>query len=242
MIQGTSDGKTGTARLLADALGWTAAGRFACLSGEPKPFPAAPLRQPDAPAMLLADDANLGHALALQRGIDLVRERPEWRLCATVQDSHTGRPVPAHALDMGFMVRLSAEAGEDWKPRGRSRWTAEAPVSLGASVAPLLPQPDEAVPTACAEGLEALRRGLAEHGAAPSRRAMADAWNYCGLMRAALGEAADAAWILDMAVSQRVLPVLLATAPVEALRALPSLLRGLPRSLSLLSQPLPLPV
>ena len=234
-------GKTGAARLLSEALGWAAAGRVFAVSGESKPFH-GPKPRADGPAMLLADDANLDDGRALRRGIELLRGHADWRLCATVQDSHTGGPIPANALDMGFMVRLSGDADADWRPRRPSPFAPQPPVSLDRAAAALLPQPEEAVPAACAQGLETLRKGLGGHGFTPSRRALVDAWNYCGVMNALMGEAADPEWILDMAFAQRVLPALLASAPLEVQRRLTALLRELPVSRALLRQPLPIMV
>ena len=84
-----------------------------------------------------------------------------------------------------------------------------------------------------------LREALASKGASISQRALQDAWGYTGIMCGALGEEADPMSILDLAVAQRVVPSLLADAPLEALAALPDLLTDLPRSRALLDQPLP---
>ena len=90
--------------------------------------------------------------------------------------------------------------------------------------------------------MDALRGGLDRCGATPSRRALDDAWRYCALMLAALGDSADPLALLDRAVAQRLLPALLASAPAKALIALPNLLEGLPLSQALLEQPVPVEV
>ena len=56
----------------------------------------------------------------------------------------------------------------------------------------------------------------------------------------ALGGDADPIHILDLAVAQRILPALMASAPVNALRQLPALLDGLPAARGLLRLPLPI--
>ena len=87
--------------------------------------------------------------------------------------------------------------------------------------------------------MQALREALARCGATLSRRALDDAWRYCALMLDALPDA-DPVHILDLAVAQRILPGLLASAPVDALRQLPALLDGLPASRATLRLPLPI--
>ena len=236
-------GKTATARLLAEALGWADAQRWAAfgpgwrsLEGDARVTALEQL--PRTPAMLLLDDANLYPAHDPLRGLGAVLSRPEWRLCLTVQDSHSGVPLPANVLDKGFSVRLTPKADAPWQPAGSTACAAVEPVSLSALDA-WLPGTEAAVPTAASERMDALRRGLAACGATVSRRALDEAWNYCGVMTAGMGDQADPMAILDMAVAQRLLPGLLAGAPVGALRALPALLEGLPQSQALLAQPLP---
>ena len=90
--------------------------------------------------------------------------------------------------------------------------------------------------------MDALRTALDRRGASVSRRALDDSWRYCALMLSALGDNTDPMAILDRAVAQRILPTLLADAPVRALAALPALLEGLPLSQSLLTRSLPIQV
>lgn len=235
-------GKTQAVRLLADALGWRAAGRYAEFAPGRGPLSedgrvAALRKLPGTPALLLLDDANLYPAHDPLRGLGAGLD-PAWKLALTLQDSHSGHPVPANVWDKGFAVRLDAPADGPWAPRARTACAPEAPVAPAIA----LPQPEDAMPAGCAERMDALRKALSECGAPVSRRALDDCWNYCGLMRAALGESADPIRILDRAVAQRVLPALLACAPIEALKRLPALLEGLPDSLALLDRPLPVMV
>ena len=99
--------------------------------------------------------------------------------------------------------------------------------------------PDKPLPAAAEARMDALRTALSQRGAVLSRRALNDAWRFCALMLKALGDSADPIAVLDRAVAQRLLPVLLATAPAAALAALPALLEGLPMSRELLRQPMP---
>lgn len=231
-------GKTETARMLAEALGWTTINRLAAfapgkgsLAEDARVKALAAL--PQAPAMLLLDDANLYPAPDVLRGLD-GRLTPRWRLCLTVQDG--GFPLPARALDRGFTVRLTPKAAVPWRPRPKAACAPEAPAVLNLSV------PENPLPAAAEARMDALRGGLNRCGATPSRRALDDAWRYCALMFAALGDSADPTAVLDRAVAQRLLPALLASAPAKALAALPALLEGLPLSQALLEQPMPVEV
>ncbi len=229
-------GKSEAVRLLAEALGWTAVDRYAAFapgkgSLETDPRVAALDREPNAPALILLDDANLYPAPDILRGLG-APSRPDWRLCLTLQDD--GFPLPAHALDKGFTVRLAPAANAPWQPRAKAAPEAVTPASLRLAV------PDRPLPAAMEERMRALREALSSLGAPLSRHALDDAWRYCALMLDALGEDADPIHVLDMAVAQRLLPALLASAPVAALRQLPALLDGLPAARALLRSPLPI--
>ena len=231
-------GKTETARLLAESLGWTARARCALFEPGVKPLAEDPRVKalaalPEAPAVLLLDDANLYPAPDPLRGLERVL-RPRWRLVLTVQDG--GCPLSAHTLDRGFTLRLNPKPAAPWRPRPKAACAAEAPAVLNLTV------PDNPLPAAAEERMARLRDGLHRLGAMPSRRALDDAWRYCALLLPALGESADPLAILDRAVAQRVLPALLASANPRALSHLPALLEGLPQSQSLLKQPVPVEI
>ena len=228
-------GKTEAARMLVEALGWTTAGRCAAFApGEGSLAEDAQVlalkRQPRVPAMLLLDDANLYPTVDPLRGLDGLLE-PRWRLCLTVQDG--GQPLSARTLDRGFTLRLDPKSAAPWRPRPRAVCPPEAPASVNLDI------PDKPLPAAAEARMDALRTALSQRGAVLSRRALNDAWRYCALMLQARGDSADPIAVLDRAVAQRLLPVLLATAPAAALAALPALLEGLPMSRELLRQPVP---
>ena len=231
-------GKSATARMLAEALGWTDIERFVAVAPARRfnaddPRLQALRTQPDAPAMVLLDDANLHSAADPLHGLDNGLN-PNWRLVATVQDG--GMPLSAHTLDRGFTLRLSPKPGTPWRPRPKAPCAPEAPALLNLAV------PEAPLPAAVEGRMDALRTALNRLDAPVSRRALDDAWRYCALMLWALGDAADPIAVLDRAVAQRILPALLASAAPAALYALPSLLEGLPLSQSLLTQPLPVMV
>ena len=198
-------GKSEAVRLLGEALGWSAAGRCArfapgkgSLAEDARVTALDEL--PDAPALLLLDDANLFPAPDPLRALEPV-DHPQWRLCLTLQDG--GAPLSAHALDRGFLVRLVPRQDTPWKPRARAAYEAPTPASL------CLETPEVALPAAVEARLDSLREMLARRGALASLRALNDIWRYCALMLDALGERADAMRLLDRAVAQRLLPALL---------------------------------
>lgn len=239
-------GKTETARLLAEALGWAQAGRCAVLGPQTRPKAASACldalrEQPGAPAAILLDDANAarpGRAhWHLGPGLPAA-----WRLVMTLQDSHSGSPVPANVLDRGFTVRLANLPDADPQPGQRQPFPPVRPVDLEAVFRSLPEQPETAVPSACADRLDALRKALEARGAAISRRALGEALRFIGILCAALGPEADPAAAVDLAVAQRILPALLAAAPLRALVELPDLIADLPRSRALLDEPLPVTI
>ena len=235
------NGKTAVARMLADALGVSGADRAVVCAPEAKYIlregPVKRLRRnAEAPAVVILDDANLCTAPDILRGMGQVSE-PEWRTIVTVQDAHSGLPLSAAALDKGFMVRLSASANLPWKPDARKA----APVFALSSIQAIfrsLPQAE--VPATVIGRMESLRVAMARRGVQISRRALDDAWRYCAAMLVILGDEANAAQIFDMAVAQRIMPALLASAPIEAVMDFEQLTEKMPVCRALLKQPLPI--
>ncbi len=229
-------GKTSAARMLTEALGWTDINRFVVFApgqqvSEGDPRLKALKRQPQVPAMIMLDDANLYPSVDPLHGLDAGLS-PNWRLCLTVQDG--GQPLSDHTLDRGFTLRLDPKPATPWRPRPRATCASEAPASLNLTV------PEAPLPAAMDARMEALRAVLNRIGAPVSRRALDDTWRYCALMIWALGENADPIAVLDRAVAQRLLPGLLASASPNALVHLNAALEGLPLSRALLNQPLPI--
>ena len=231
-------GKTTAARMIAAALGLE--GRaVTCMPG-PKPprhdGKLEKLRRTEAPALVILDDANLCPAPDALRGPGQ-SVSPEWRTIVTVQDAHSGAPLNAAALDQGFMVRLSVPEDLPWRPANRQSLPALGMVSIEA-IRASLPQAD--VPSALVQRMEVLRKAMARRRVHISRRALNDAWRYCSVMLALLGKDADADAIFDLAVAQRVMPGLLAAAPIEAVMDFRRALDKLPVCRGLLRQPLPI--
>ena len=225
-------GKSAAPRLAAEALGWKD-GRFAAVA----PGRRAPDERLKAfagePAMILLDDANTAPGDPMRGLADAA-----WKFCVTLQD--TGHPVNADLLDKGFMIRLSRPACDaPWQPAEAHPRTACPPVDLSALQAEIRALAKAYAPDSLAPRMDALRRMLAEQGAALSRRALDETWYYCGAMTALLQADADPDEIFDLAVAQRILPALLAAAPIGALVAVRNAIKDMPHCQALLSQPLP---
>ena len=225
-------GKTSTARLLARALGVENV-RYA----EYAPG-AAPVTDDfacgDVPAIALLDDANLCTNADLTRGLTPAAERGELTLFVTLQDD--GVPVPAHLFGRAFALRLDEDCAE-WPPKPVAEAKTYAPVTADAlkrAFGPTL----TVLPDAQAQRLEQLRADLALLDVRLSKKTLRALWNYCAAAIPLMNIEPSA--VLDLAIAQRVIPAVLAGAPLGALTALPALLEDLPRSKRLLSQPLPI--
>ncbi len=206
------------------------------------------------PALLMIDDANrvpiertLGALLSqldenapgrLQTGLGAITINPALRLLLTLQDASEGACVDARLLDRAFMIRLAPErADTPWPPRRRVRPQPEKAVSM-ATLKSIF-KTDGDVPGETTERMKALREKLAGVGVYLSRRALDDMYAYCAAVTPLM--TASPLDVLDYAFAQRAMPAILASASLDALHALPSILPDMPRSLSLLLAPLPLP-
>ena len=95
-----------------------------------------------------------------------------------------------------------------------------------------------ALPETQMQRLEKLRADLALLDVRLSKKTLRAVWDYCAAAIPLMNLEPSA--VVDLAVAQRVVPAILAGAPLSALSVLPSLLEDLPRSKRLLSQPLPI--
>lgn len=228
-------GKTQAARLLAAALG-AAGERFRAFApGEDSPSERLP-GEGDAAAVALLDDANLSGCADPLRGLSIAAEEGRVLVWATLQDE--GMPVSARIFDRAFTLRLEAErADSEWKPAETQPIAECAPVSRGALREAFAPQPD-AIPETLRTRMDGLRRALGALDVRLSRRTLTALWNACAAEIPRSGRAPSE--ILDRALAERALPAVLASAPMEALTALPKLLEDFPRCRALLRQPLPI--
>ena len=189
-------------------------------------------------AMALLDDANLLSGGDPTRGLTLAAERGEFLLCMTVQDD--GEPVPAHLLGRAFTLRLSAAAPDaPWKPAPAARSEPRRAVSAAALRRAFAPKLEE-LPEAQCRRMEKFRADLALLGVSLSRKTLDALWNYCAAAIPAMPLEPSA--VLDLALAQRAIPAVLASAPLDALAALPKLLDDLPHCAALLKEAFPVQV
>ena len=95
------------------------------------------------------------------------------------------------------------------------------------------------IPAEITERVTQLRKRLAEVGVTLSRRTLCELRAYCAAVQEMM--TASPMEILDRAIAQRAMPMILAEANVEALHALPEIMPDMPQSLTLMTEPLPLP-
>lgn len=242
LVSGTpGSGKTTMIRLLAHALGIEDTHLVVVAPGKDaldKDERLTKLQSGELPAIVLLDDANLIAAEDPARGLYPAAEAGALLLCATVQDD--GHPLPASTLARAFTVRLAEEAPDSpWQPKEPVHPKQYAPVSCEAfkcAFAPTL----AALPAGVTKRMDKLRSDLAVLGVRLSRGTLNALWRYCAAAIPLMPLEPSA--VLDMAIAQRALPAILATAPVDALSTLPKLLSDLPRCKSLLDQPMPIEV
>ncbi|MGN0803576.1 MAG: ATP-binding protein [Candidatus Faecivicinus sp.] len=232
-------GKTTTVRLLARALGVEdthlaviAPGKDS-LAGDER---LRALADGEVPALALLDDANLVAAEDPTRGLFAAAESGRLLLCATVQDE--GHPLSAALLGRSFTIRLAEEAPDSpWAPKEAVSPKVYAPVAREALKSAFAPPPGE-LPAHVTRRMEALRSELALLGIRLSRSTLNALWRYCAAAIPLMPVEPSA--VLDLALSQRALPAILASAPLDALSALPRILSDLPRCKALLEQSLPI--
>ncbi len=207
-----------------------------------------------APALLLLDDANrapvercLNGLLSqldetadgrLPTGAGSITLGRALRVLITLQDAGSGLPVDARLFDRAWTIRLPLEKADTaWQPRHAVQASPERAVSMDTLRKVFDTERD--VPGEILERMKLLRSRLAEAGVLISRRALDDMYAYCAAVSPLM--TCQPLEVLDYAFAQRAMPAILASAGLEALHALPSLLPDMPRALSLMAEPLPLP-
>lgn len=237
IISGPSgSGKTMTARLLTEALGLTNAGR--CVPYAPaKDAPYTPFFEDDDeyPGAVIADDANAAE-YSLERIVGDFEPLKEIKLLMTVQDSTFGAPMNLRLLDRAFLIRLMPENSDScWSGPAKASPAPSGCVTAAALKKLFCPEAKH-ISSQVSAKLAALRKALAIHGIAISRRTLDAMWSYCAAVTPYMSIAPME--VFDMAFAQRALPAIIAGAAPEALHALPGLLKDMPRSLALLKEPL----
>ena len=218
--------KRGTALAIARALGAEAAGAYArCDDGEFKPM------HTEAISVTFMRGFN-----AEKRNLPCCCVDNQVLLCELF-DPCAGYPVSAEVLESCFLIRLSpVDAAASWAPRKKAA-VEYSPVRMDALRRAFLKE-EASVPEILEKRMQSLRNALKNYGVYLSRRTLDLMWRYCAAMADAGVTTAEDAF--DLAFAQRAMPCVLAQAPVECQADMKQLLCGMPRSLALLDQPLPI--
>ncbi len=238
-------GKSELSRRLADALGLSGkAGRFVEARTPSEPAVQQLLQQDDrlTKLMLLLDDVNTGDCKQTVTDVLRLQEMAAAKdiplnLVLTAQDAPDGEQLPVRLLSRSFVVRLDKTPfSAPWKP---AEIVIPAPTrAVSLSALHKIFNKNQELPGELTDRLNKLRKDLARFSYSIDRRTLNELWNLCacsrGLMQCSNLE------LLDLALSQRALPHMMATLGLEALRELPALLSDMPRCLSLMRQPMPL--
>lgn len=229
-------GKTAYANLLSSALGLDRAGcvfRYEA-GAEYADVPVGLTR------VVLADDVNAFPDVAAGLIARFDGDKCS-KLIMTVQDSPTGAPLDLRLLDRSFMIRIDPQAGSSqWERASCAKDIDSGDVISARALKALFPLAGRGVAPQVARAMETLRAGLDAYGVHISCRALDSMWTYCATVTPHMDMSPME--VFDLALSQRALPAILACAPMEALHAMPQLLKAMPRSLKLLRQPLAIEV
>ncbi|MBQ3080208.1 MAG: hypothetical protein IJC48_09475 [Clostridia bacterium] len=246
----TGCGKSSLVRDAVSALGLNAPGsrRFVCINaGEDSVLKNAEFKaltrfdDMNTLRVLMLDDANQLPVADQARGLTTWAEdenrESALRVIMTVLDDQIGYPLNPRILDRSFMIRMDRANDLSWTSAKKSVRNAEKTVQLNA----LLKIFDGSghIPGEVINRLQVLREKLAALNVSISGRALSDMYAYCASCIPLMTVPPKA--VLDYALSQRAVPHILATAKIEVLDRLPELLSDMPRCLSLMNQPLPLP-
>lgn len=160
------------------------------------------------------------------------------RAVISIDDAPDAYPVPAALYDRAYTIRLQhAGADQPWRP------AVARPVSYGKVVSleamKKIFDPVNDLPVEMEMRMTALRERLDKLGTPITRRSLDALWRYCSAVLPYMQ--CSPMELLDRALSQRGLPSLLSTMPLEALMELPDIFKGMDRCLKLLDEPLPLP-
>lgn len=207
-----------------------------------------------APTMLMLDEANrapidhyaaellslseTGAPHALHTPCESLPLGDELRVVMTLCEAGYGLPLTEKVLDRAWMLRLS-------RPEAEAEWRADEPIlpspefALSLQSLTRLFAPMQEVPGEVRERMLVLRKRLGERGILLSRRTLNDTYAYCSAAIPLM--TADPLKVLDWALSQRVMPVILSGARPEALRDVSNLFVDMPRCLALLDAPIPVP-
>ncbi len=211
-------------------------------------------KEENAPCLLMIDDANRapveqyagelltlgeeGAPNALHTGAEELPLPSALRVVMTVSEEPAAHALTEGLLSRAWMIRLELPDEESpWGAPAGKLPAVDTAVSLRALQT--LFAPGAEVPGEVAERMESLRRKLADRGVRLSRRVLSDTHDY---VSAALPHMqCEPMELLDRALAQRVMPVLLASADLTVLRDVGELFADMPRCLALLNTRIPVP-
>lgn len=167
-----------------------------------------------------------------------MRQSSGLRLILSIDDAPDAYPVPAGTYDRSYLIRLEHKGADlPWRPADARPVVYGECVSLEALNRIFAPKND--LPVEMELRMTALRERLDKIGTPITRRSLDALWRYCSAVIPYMQ--CSPMELLDLALSQRGLPTLLSSMPIEGLMELPDIFRGLDRCLKLLDEPLPLP-
>lgn len=167
-----------------------------------------------------------------------IRNSSGLRLILSIDDAPDAYPVSAGTYDRSYLIRLQHKGADlPWRPADARPVVYGECVSLEALNRIFAPKND--LPVEMELRMTAIRERLDKLGTPITRRSLDALWRYCSAVLPYMQ--CSPMELLDLAISQRGLPTLLSSMPIEALMELPDIFKGMDKCLKLLDEPLPLP-
>lgn len=167
-----------------------------------------------------------------------IRNSSGLRLILAIDDAPDAYPVSTATYDRSYMIRLEHKGADlPWRPADARPVVYGEAVSLEALNNIFAPKND--LPMEMELRMTAIRERLDKLGTPITRRSLDALWRYCSAVLPYMQ--CSPTELLDLAISQRGLPTLLSSMPIEALMELPDIFKGMDKCLKLLDEPLPLP-
>jgi len=231
-------GKTAAVDTLMDEMGLASQARVIPAMNKAKTAPVELEMPSELPLVAMQDDVN-----TLPRACEDIigmYDRQNVKIVMTAQDAPLGAPVSPRMLDRCFMLRMSGgDSRSAWSTQPKESEPAEAVITREALENMFAPDEKNVQPIVM-KRMARLRTTLERYGIILSRRTLAELWRYCAAVTPYMDM--SPLDVFDLAFSQRALPMVIATARLETLRALPEILDGMRISISLLRQPLPIEI
>ena len=167
-----------------------------------------------------------------------IRNSSGLRLILSIDDAPDAYPVSTGTYDRSYLIRLQHKGADlPWRPADARPVVYGESVSLDALNRIFAPKND--LPAEMELRMTAIRERLDKLGTPITRRSLDALWRYCSAVLPYMQ--CSPMELLDLALSQRGLPTLLSSMPIEALMELPDIFMGMDKCLKLLDEPLPLP-